>query len=110
MNKKRLDFVRRAFAVLGIKGDELEMRTLLLVCYQSWESPTFREILRKRQRQLIARRIDLLTRRCNTTRGFSSYRLSDPSCARNNMTISLQFLIRGSHQRIAAISCKDLLL
>ena len=63
VNKKRMDFVRCAFAELGFEGDDLEMRTMLYVCYQTWESPTFREIPRKRRYQLIARRIDLLTRR-----------------------------------------------
>jgi AcrR family transcriptional regulator len=63
VNRIRLDYVRRAFSELGFTGDDLEMRTMLFVCYESMESPTFREISRKRRRKLIAKRIDLLTSR-----------------------------------------------
>jgi len=42
---------------------QLPGRTMLFVCYHSWESPMFREISRKRQRELIAKRIELLTSR-----------------------------------------------
>ena len=61
VNRTRLDFVRGAFSELGFTGDDLDMRSMLFTCYQSWESPMFREISRKRRRELIARRIDLLT-------------------------------------------------
>jgi len=37
----RLDYLREIFRELGISGDELEMRTKLFVCYQSWESTMF---------------------------------------------------------------------
>ena len=37
----RLDYLRAIFAELGFKGDELEMRTLLFVCYHSWEATMF---------------------------------------------------------------------
>ena len=60
-NRLRLDFVRTAFSELGFKGEDLEMRTMLFVCYHSWESPMFREISPKRRRKLIARRVELLT-------------------------------------------------
>ena len=46
---------------LGFKSDDLEMHTMLFDCYHSWESPMFREISRKRRRELITRRIELLT-------------------------------------------------
>jgi len=62
VNSMRLGFVRSAFAELGFTGDELEMRTMLFVCYHAWESTTFRDISRKRRRALIPRRIELLTR------------------------------------------------
>jgi hypothetical protein len=39
------------------------MRTMLFTCYHSWESSMFPEISRKRRRELIAKRIDLLTSR-----------------------------------------------
>jgi len=60
-NRLRLDFVRKALPELGFKGEDLEMRTMLFVGYHSWESPMFREISRKRRREQIARRVDLLT-------------------------------------------------
>ena len=62
-NRMRLDFVRRAFSELGFKGDDLEVRTMLFTCYQTWESPMFREISRNRRRELVAKRIELLTSR-----------------------------------------------
>jgi len=63
VNRIRLDLVRKALSELGFTGDDLEMRTMLFVCYQSWESPMFREISLKRRRQLIAKRIELITSR-----------------------------------------------
>lgn len=62
-NRLRLAFVRTAFSELGFKGEDLEMRTMLFVCYHSWESSMFREISRKRRRNQIAKRIELLTRK-----------------------------------------------
>ncbi len=62
-NRMRLDFVRKAFSGLGFEGDDLEMRTMLFTCYQTWELSMFREISRNRRRGLIAKRIELLTRR-----------------------------------------------
>ena len=50
-------------SALGFKGDDLAMRSMLFVCYQSWESVMFPEIPRKRRRELIAKRIELLTRK-----------------------------------------------
>ena len=60
-NRLRLDFVRTAFAELGFKGEDLEIRTMLFVCYHSWETSMFREISRKRRREQISKRIDILT-------------------------------------------------
>ena len=62
-NRLRLDFVRMAFSELGFKGEDLEIRTMLFVCYHSWEASMFREISRKRRRAQIAKRIDFLTRK-----------------------------------------------
>jgi len=61
VNRIRLEFVRSAFAELDFKGEDLEMRTMLFVCYHSWESTMFREISRKRRHKLIAKRIEFLT-------------------------------------------------
>jgi len=63
VNRLRLNYVRKAFSELGFKGEDLEMRTMLFVCYHSWESPMFPEISRKRRRDQIAQRIELLTRK-----------------------------------------------
>ena len=61
VNRIRLDFFRTALLELGFSGDDLEMRAMLFVCYHSWESPMFPEIPRKRRRELIAKRVELLT-------------------------------------------------
>jgi AcrR family transcriptional regulator len=61
VNRLRLDYVGGAFSELGFTGDDLDMRTMLFTCYHSWEGPMFREISRKRRRDLIAKRIELLT-------------------------------------------------
>ena len=61
VNRLRLDFVRRALSELGFEGDDLEMRSMLFVCYQTWEASMFTELSRERRRVLIAKRIELLT-------------------------------------------------
>jgi AcrR family transcriptional regulator len=61
VNRMRLDYIGGAFSELGFTGDDLEMRTMLFTCYHSWESPMFREISRKRRRNQITKRIELLT-------------------------------------------------
>ncbi len=61
VNRIRLKYVRDALSELGFAGDELEMRTLLFVCYHTWELPMFPEISKKRLQALIAKRIELLT-------------------------------------------------
>lgn len=62
-NRIRLDFLRDAFRELGFTGDDLDMRAMLFLCYHTWEVSTFQEISRKRLRGLIAKRIELLTKR-----------------------------------------------
>jgi len=61
VNRLRLDFLRGAFSELGFTGDDLDMRSMLFTCYHTWEAPMFREISRRRRRELIAKRIELLT-------------------------------------------------
>lgn len=61
VNDIRLGFLRKAFSELGFTGDDLEVRTMLFVCYHTWELSMFREIPRKRLRALISKRLDLLT-------------------------------------------------
>lgn len=62
-NRIRLDFLRDAFRGLGFTGDDLDVRAMLFLCYHTWESSTFPEISVKRRRELIAKQIELLTRR-----------------------------------------------
>ena len=62
-NQNRLDFASKAFSELGFSGDELVMRAMTFVCYASMEEHMFREISRKRRRQLIKRRVEMLTRK-----------------------------------------------
>ena len=61
VNRLRLDFIRRAFAELGFEGEDLEMRTMLFVCYQSMEGAMFPRLSRKRRREMMRRRVALLT-------------------------------------------------
>ena len=56
----RLEYLRRTFSELGFTGDDLEMRAMLFTCYHTWERPMFGNIPRKRLRNLIASRIELL--------------------------------------------------
>jgi AcrR family transcriptional regulator len=63
VNRKRLDFLRQAFTEIGFSDDDADMRAMLFVCYHTWETPMFPEISRKRRRELIAKRIDLLIRK-----------------------------------------------
>jgi AcrR family transcriptional regulator len=62
VNRIRLGFVRDVFRELGFKGDDLEVRAMLFVCYHTWEVFMFREFSRKQLRGLIAKRIELLTK------------------------------------------------
>ena len=58
----RLDYIREAFRELGFKGDELEMRTRLYVCYHSWEAATFGGESERKLARLQKLRIKLLCR------------------------------------------------
>jgi AcrR family transcriptional regulator len=48
---------------LGFEGDDLAMRTMLYIAYHSWETTVFSDVSRKRRRELIARRVELITSR-----------------------------------------------
>ena len=63
VNRLRLDFIRTTFSELGFHGEDLEVRTMMFVCYHTWESLMFREMSRKKRRSLITKRIELLTRK-----------------------------------------------
>lgn len=57
----RLGFLRQTFSELGFEGDDLEMRAMLFVGYHTWEFTTFKTMSKERRRDLIKRRIDLLS-------------------------------------------------
>ena len=59
----RDQFSRGLFAEMGFTGAELEMRTHLFVCYQSWECSMFSKLSKKALRELIPQRLELLTRK-----------------------------------------------
>ncbi len=61
VNRDRLEFARAAFAELGFEGEDLEMRTMLFVCYHTWESSMFPEYAGEQLGKLIERRINFLT-------------------------------------------------
>ena len=63
VNRRRVDFARQALGEMGFSGDDVEVRAMLFVCYHTWEAPMFPEIPRKRRRELIGKRIALLTRK-----------------------------------------------
>ena len=59
--QKRLDFIRKTFRELGYEGDELEMRTFLFVCYNSWEMTMFGRVSERKLARLQKLRNNLLT-------------------------------------------------
>lgn len=63
VTKIRLDFLRQTLSELGFKGDDLEMRAMLFVGYHTWEFTTFKGMSKKRRKELINTRIELLTSR-----------------------------------------------
>jgi AcrR family transcriptional regulator len=62
-NNLRLEYVSNTLKELGFEGDDLAMRTMLYIAYHSWETTVFNDVSRKRRRDLIARRIELITGR-----------------------------------------------
>ena len=62
-NKLRLEYVSNTLKQLGFEGDDLAMRAMLYIAYHSWETTVFSDVSRKRRRELIARRVELITSR-----------------------------------------------
>jgi hypothetical protein len=62
-NKLRLEYVSNTLEEMGFKGDDLTMRAMLYIAYHSWETTVFSDVSRKRRRELIARRVELITSR-----------------------------------------------
>jgi hypothetical protein len=59
----RFEFLKKAFSELGFKGEDLEMRTRLFICYHSWEQITFWHDSKRKLRKMIDSRIRLLTQK-----------------------------------------------
>lgn len=53
VTRMRLDYTRSTFAELGFRGQQLEMRTRLFVCYHSWEQAMFADLSKKERRKLL---------------------------------------------------------
>lgn len=62
----RLDFIRQIFSEMGFEGDELEMRTMLFVCYHTRESGTFEHMSPRKRTRYRKLRLDLLTNQQST--------------------------------------------
>jgi len=62
VTKTRLDFLRQIFSEMGFEDDELEMRTMLFVCYHSWESAIFGHMSARKLTRLRKRRLEFLTK------------------------------------------------
>ena len=59
----RLDHVRAIFKELGFRGDEIEMRSRLFVCYYSWEGTMFADLHGQKQSKIKALRYKLFTKK-----------------------------------------------
>lgn len=59
----RLEFVQAIFSEIGFRGQDLEMRTRLFVCYHSWEQAMFHNLTKDERRKLLRLRHQLLVAR-----------------------------------------------
>ena len=59
--RMRLDYIGAIFSELGYTGDELEMRTRVFVCYQSWQDTMFPDLREAKVKKLQKLRLKLLT-------------------------------------------------
>jgi AcrR family transcriptional regulator len=62
-NKMRMEFVGQALSELGFKGDDLDMRTRVYVCYQTWELAMYQNLSKARRKKLIAKQVDMLIKK-----------------------------------------------
>lgn len=58
--RMRLEFVRGIFSELGFRGQQLEMRTRLFVCYHSWEQAMFDDLSKEERHKLLRLRHKML--------------------------------------------------
>lgn len=56
----RLAFIRKHFSRLGFRGNELEMRSRLFLCYHMWERSTFSHDSERKLKTLLSSRMALL--------------------------------------------------
>jgi AcrR family transcriptional regulator len=61
VNKIRTSFIRKAFRDMGFNEEEAEIRALIFVTDQTWEKIMFPELSKKKLRELIDKRLALLT-------------------------------------------------
>jgi len=59
--QQRMDFIREAFRELGFRGEELEMRTRVFVCYHTWEGAMFEGDSELKLTRLQKLRLKMLT-------------------------------------------------
>ena len=60
---RRCDYLRSIFAELGFRGDDLETRARMFVCYVSWEDRLYAKISRSKRKQWLDRQIAILTKK-----------------------------------------------
>ena len=60
---QRCDFLRSIFSELGFRGDDLETRTRMFVCYVSWEDRIYAKISRNKRKQWLDRQIAIVTKK-----------------------------------------------
>ena len=63
VNKVRMDYVRSLFSEMGFGGDELEMRTMVFVCYHTWEKSMFSDMPAAKLAKMRKLRAELLSRK-----------------------------------------------
>lgn len=61
VDRLRYGFILQAFEDLGFEGDDLEMRTMMFVAYQTGEAIFLAGVPKKRRRELIQKRVSFLT-------------------------------------------------
>ena len=61
--RRRIEFVMELFRGLGFRGQELEMRVQLFVCYQSWQQTIFSSTPKAKQRALRKLRCKMLVKK-----------------------------------------------
>ncbi|MCL7926886.1 MAG: TetR/AcrR family transcriptional regulator [marine benthic group bacterium] len=59
--ERRLSYLNRAFAELGITGAEADFRKRLFVCYMAWEGKTYPGLSARKRRTLRERLVEWLT-------------------------------------------------